>query len=233
MADTTTTNYSLTKVEVGASLDSWGAKLNTNWDTVDTTMFTFALKANPVHTGVMSAASGDATAPFYSFTGDLDTGFYRSSSNVIGVAAGGSSVGTLSSAGFTGNVVGNVTGNITGNNVPAAAPATTATGYLGAPQTIKNGDYTLAIADSGYELYHTSGSTHTWTIPANASVAFQIGTIILLTNESGGGNVTIAITSDTLRWSSSTGSRTLAANGSACIRKVAATTWRLTGDGIS
>lgn len=118
---------------------------------------------------------------------------------------------------------------------PAAAPATTAVGYLGAPQNTQNTDYGIVMTDAGKMVYHSSASTHTYTIPANGSVAFPIGTKIEIVNDNGGGNVTIAITTDTLRWipTGSAGSRTLAANGSAIISKITATSWQIMGINLS
>lgn len=51
-------------------------------------------------TGQLKAASGTAAAPGMTFGADLDTGFYRSGANEIGVAAGGSNVATISSSGI-------------------------------------------------------------------------------------------------------------------------------------
>ena len=46
MADSTTTNYSFTLPETGASSDTWGTKLNTNWTDLDADLATLAVKTN-------------------------------------------------------------------------------------------------------------------------------------------------------------------------------------------
>jgi len=76
-ADTVTTNYSLVKPEVGASADTWGAKINTNLDSVDT------LLARP------KALDGTVGAPAYTFSADLNTGMYRSGADLLSFATGG------------------------------------------------------------------------------------------------------------------------------------------------
>lgn len=91
----------------------------------------------------------------------------------------------------------------------------------------QNATYTLTIRDAWSWVFHSSGSAHTWTIPAEASLNFPVGTEVVLYNESGGGNVTLAITTDTLRFGASTGSRTIAANGYARVKKVASGVWRI------
>jgi hypothetical protein len=119
----------------------------------------------------------------------------------------------------------------------AATQAADSIGTRGVPQNSQSAAYTLVIEDAGKHILHPSADTtaRTFTIPANSSVAFPVGTAVTFINQNGAGVVTIAITSDTMRLAGAgtTGSRTLAANGVATALKLTATEWLISGTGLT
>lgn len=124
------------------------------------------------------------------------------------------------------------TGKLIADGGMALPDSSGTVGYLNLPVNSQSVDYTAVAADSGKLLIET-GASKTLTIPANASVPYVLGTAISFTCTDAGG-CNIAITTDTLIWTSGgTGTRTLAQYGLATAIKIAATTWLISGDGLS
>lgn len=102
-------------------------------------------------------------------------------------------------------------------------------GNEGILQNSQSTAYTLVLTDAWKHILHPSADTtaRTFTIPANSSVAFPIGTAVTFINQNWAGVITIAITTDTMRLAvaGTTGSRTLAANGVATAIKLTSTEW--------
>jgi len=120
--------------------------------------------------------------------------------------------------------------------VSAGTPAwaTPASANTGPPVNAQTGaTYTLVLADAPATALNqgivtmNNGSANTLTIPANASVAFPVGTTISVI-QLGAGQTTIAITSDTLQNPSSVTAR--AQYSTLVLTKVASTVWVLGGD---
>jgi hypothetical protein len=106
-------------------------------------------------------------------------------------------------------------------------------GYIGMPQNSKSASYTLQATDAGKHIYVTT-TGQTITIPANSSVAFEIGTAITIINAASV-STSIAITTDTMLLANAgtTGTRTLAAHGVATLIKITATSWIASGNGLT
>ena len=113
---------------------------------------------------------------------------------------------------------------------------TDAVGFLNIPQNSQSTAYTLVLADSGKHIFHPVGDNNarTFTIPANSSVAYPIGTAITFINMAAA-VVSIAITTDTLTLSSAgtAGTRSLAQYGSATCIKITSTSWLISGSGLT
>lgn len=110
-----------------------------------------------------------------------------------------------------------------------------AIGFKEIPQNARTSAYTLVLEDSGKHISITTGGV---VIPQNGStspqVLFPIGTVVVIFNNSASSQ-TITINTDALlqAGTANTGPRTLAQYGVATVMKVAATTWVITGAGVS
>jgi hypothetical protein len=109
-------------------------------------------------------------------------------------------------------------------------------GYLNIPINSQSAAYTLVLADAGKAILHpsTDANARTFTIPANSSVAYPVGTAISFINMTSN-VVSIAITTDTMYLSSAgtTGTRSLAQYGTATAVKMTSTTWIISGSGLT
>jgi hypothetical protein len=205
-------------------------------------------KARGTISSPTAVLSGDSIAAVAA-RGYGATGFPGSSNGLIGFFAAENFTDTAQGSSITFETVpiGSTTratrmtidgsGNTTINSIADATTTTAArgAGYMGIPQSSTagtSGAYTVVAGDAGEHIYTTT--SRTVTIPANASVAFPVGTTLTFIS-AGLATTTIAINSDTLILSGSgtTGTRTLASTGMATAVKTAATVWFISGNGLS
>jgi hypothetical protein len=155
-----------------------------------------------------------------------------------GVGYGTSTAYAFTSAGTSGQVL-----TSAGSSAPTFSnvsdltiDGTNKVGYLNIPQNSQSAAYTTVLADAGKHIYHptTDANARTYTIAANSSVAYPIGTVISFVNMTSQA-ITIAINTDTmyLGFLGTTGSRTLAQYGVANALKLTSTTWIITGTGLT
>ena len=150
--------------------------------------------------------------------------------SLMALAGAGDVVGPASSTDSVLAVYDGTTGKLLKNSTMPISSV----GYIGSPQVSGGATaYTLALADAGDHVYFTGGSTATLTVPTNATVAFPIGTTILVLNNNSG-NLTISGAGVTFQLANgTTGNRTVATKGMASLIKVATDTWWVTGPGVT
>jgi hypothetical protein len=216
---TSTANLSPTTLTIGSNVTLSTSTLLIGNSTVNNNMTSTLIK--------VSDASSTANLTSTSLTVGANV-----TVNTSTMFVGNSTVNTsitssqASLANSTGNTV-IVPGAITVNSISV--------GYRDIPITIQNATYGFVLTDAGKGIGKDNTTAYTYTIPANGTTAFPIGTAITVFNGNTTSNITIAITTDTLRLAgtTTTGSRTVAPWGVCTLYKIASTVWLASGPGVT
>ena len=164
-------------------------------------------------------------------------GIANSTGSAWGTSYTTSGSGTVVALATSPTLVTPVLGTPTSGNLSnCTADGTNSVGYLNIPINSQSAAYTLVLADAGKSIFHpsTDANARTFTIPANSSVAYALGTAITFINMTSQ-VVSIAITTDTmyLAGTGTTGTRSLAQYGVATAIKMTSTTWIISGNGLT
>ena len=202
------------------------------------------INANPTEVGgsVTSVAVSGGTTGLTTSGGPITGSGTITFAGTLAVANGGTGVTTKTGTGAV--VLGTSPTLVTpvlgtpasGNLQSCTADGTDEVGFKNIPQNSKSADYTLVLADNGKHIFHpsTDAVARTFTIPANASVAYPIGTALTFVNMTTQ-VVSIAITTDVMRLAKdgTTGTRSLAIYGSATAIKIEAALWLISGSALT
>lgn len=197
---------------------------------------TLAKIANIADKTLLGNSSGGAAAPTAetapTVSGEMTASDFKAAGLTGAVAAsryvGATSSGAPASGTFA---VGDFVIDQTGVVWVCISAGTPGTWFPIGPLLLENHQtgtsYTLALTDFGYLINCDNSSAFTLTIPANASVAFPVGTQIDIYN-GGSGQVTVAITSDTLH--APNGAKLAHQYSRGTLWKQASTVWVISGD---
>ncbi len=185
MADTTTTAYGLTKPQVGASEDTWGTKINTDLDTLDTVVDAIGGKTAAGTLSYADSAKITTTA-----TGVDVTGITTISGNVgIGNVSPAEALSVTGNISATGNLfaTGDIssTGDISTTGNISTTSDIVATGNIVATGTLTgDGSGITGVLKNITKTLLTTGTAATYTTPTDA---FAIEVEVLGAGGGGGG----------------------------------------------
>lgn len=165
MADTTTTNYSFTKPEDQASSGTWGSKLNTDLDLIDTEIKTRETEIDSTET-VANAALPKAGGVM---TGEIDIFTSKATRVDLGSISGTGTLDFDAANGWTATVTGTVT--VALSNVP------TGTFIVGGILELTNGGSSAVTWPGAFKWEGGTAPTLTTSgVDVIAFVSFDAGT---------------------------------------------------------